>query len=582
MKLSKNELKRLFSFVHLEKKRIIIGTFFLAIAGGLSLLLPQFVRTIFDDSLADAGPSRIDMLAGWMALAFIGQALASSFRYYYFTVAGENIVLHIRHQLFQALIRQDISFFDQSRTGELMSRLSSDAQVLQNAMSVNISMVLRNLALVIGGSALLFYTSSQLAIWMIIIVIPVSILASVYGRRLRVISKRAQDQLAEAGVVAEESLSGIRNIRSFFREKYMNDKYTAQLQKYLSFSILKIRHVAFFLFFASLFGFGAVVLVIWLGGRLLIEQQMSIGDLTSFILYLIMVAMSVAALANLWADWMNATGAAKRIFDLLDHSPTIVDSKNAKKVHLEGHLQFKNVSFSYPTRPNIQVLKNVSFDVPAGKIIALVGPSGSGKSTIASLVSRFYDIHSGQIEMDGHDIKEIELESLRSQISLVAQEPLLMSTSIQENLLYGKLDASEQEISDALRIANATEFVERLPAKTEALVGEKGVQLSGGQKQRIAIARAILKNPKILILDEATSALDAESEHLVQQALDQIMKDRTTIVIAHRLSTVRKAHQVLVLDQGQIIQQGTHEELLKEQNSLYAQLVRRQFEAHQN
>jgi len=399
------------------------------------------------------------------------------------------------------------------------------------------------------------------------------------SRKIRRLSRQVQDALAGAAEVADETISGVRTVRSFTKEDYESERYRGGI--FEAFLAMKKRSVtiAYFQGGLSFMGYGAVALVLWYGGRLVVAGSMSIGDLTSFILYTLIVAFSLSALGGVFSDFMSASGAADRVFELLDRvpSPGTEAGTGNQLDQVHGQVHFEDIHFAYPTRPDVAALTAINLEIKPGEVVALVGPSGSGKSTIASLIPRFYEPSQGRITLDGVPIVELDPNWLREQVGSVDQEPNLFSDSITKNIRYGRLDATEEEIHEAAHAANAAEFIEKFPEGYETEVGERGVRLSGGQKQRIAIARAVLKNPRILILDEATSALDAESEYLVKQALDRLMTGRTTLVIAHRLSTVRDADRVVVLDGGRIVESGPHAVLMQDQDGLYRKLVERQF-----
>jgi ATP-binding cassette subfamily B protein len=568
--------KRIFSLAKTEKKTLTYGTVFLVLSSGSNLYYPQAIRSLVDGALTQKNIVYLNWLALAMVVVFCLQAVTSALRYYCFTMAGERIVLNLKSQFFQKLLAQEISFFDFHRTGELISRLSSDTVILQNAVSVNISMALRHFVGAAGGVALMFYTSWQLALIMILVVPPIAYGAAIFGKKIKLSSKKAQATLADSVVMAEETLSGIRTVRSFSQENFEFQRYEAGLYVSLNNTKEKIVSIAWFVGLASLVAYLAVTLVVWLGGMQVVHGTLSVGGLTQFLIYLLIVAFSVGSLGSLWGDYMSAAGAATRIFDILDFPEAQHHLLNSELANLKGTLKFNNISFSYPARPDIQVLNSINFEIKEGEVFALVGPSGSGKSTIASLASCFYRPDVGAIYLDNHKYQDMNPGELRKLIGLVSQEPVLISSTIKENISYATPDATMAEIESAAVMANAATFINSFPEKYNTLVGEKGIQLSGGQKQRIAIARAILKNPKILILDEATSALDAESEFLVQEALQRLMLKRTTLVIAHRLSTIQMAHQILVIDQGHIIQKGTHQELLSDKNGLYYKLIEKQ------
>ncbi|WP_225413350.1 ABC transporter ATP-binding protein [Stigmatella hybrida] len=575
---SRLTLRRLASLARPETRTLLAGTFFLAVGSGMSLLYPQAMRLIIDEALGSRDRSLIDRAALGMTFILAIQALAVALRYYLFTTAGERVVTRLRQKLFANIMGQEVAFFDERKTGELTNRLASDTTVLQNTVSSNVSMVLRNLATAVGGVALLFYTSPTLTLLMLSVVPAVAVSAVVYGRRVRKLSKEVQDALAASNEVAEESLSGVRTVRAFAAEKHEVARYRSAMDKAFELARRRIRHSSTFMAVASFGGFAAAVVVLWYGGRLVVEDKLSVGGLTSFLVYSLFVAFSLGALAELWADFMRASGAAERVFELMDRLPTIPTSGGERPARIEGRIELREVNFAYPTRPDTQVLQGIDLTIAPGEIVAIVGPSGAGKSTIASLLTRLYDPQEGRILLDGQDLRTLDPEWLRQQIGVVAQEPLLFSSSIAENIRYGRMDASDAEVEAAARAANAHDFISRFPEGYRTPVGERGVQLSGGQKQRVAIARAVLKDPRLLILDEATSALDAESEHLVKDALERLMQGRTTLIIAHRLSTVMGANRVLVLEGGNVVQSGSHAALMS-QEGLYRRLVEKQFVA---
>nr|WP_226994424.1 ABC transporter transmembrane domain-containing protein [Myxococcus hansupus] len=553
------------------------ATLFLLISSGATLVYPRAIGDLVDQALNAKNRQVVDGLALVMLAVFVVQGLAMALRAYLFNTAGERVVARLRKDLFRALLSQEVGFFDARRTGELTSRLSSDTTVLQNTVTANVSMFLRYAVTAVGGVALLFYTSFQLTLVMLTVIPPVAIGAVLYGRRVRAISRQVQDALAASGEVAEEDLSGIRTVRSFAAERHEVERYSVAVER--SFTLARDRtfQSSVFLGAASIAGYGSIAAVLWYGGRLVVDGSLSVGALTSFLIYTMLVAFSFSGIAELWADFMRASGAAERVFELLDRQPAI-RAGGEQLTDLRGHVEFRGVHFSYPTRPDVPVLQGLDLELRPGEVVAVVGPSGAGKSTLASLLSRFYDPQGGEVLLDGHPLTALEPEWLRRNIGMVAQEPQLFSCSIADNIRYGRPDATDAQVEEAARAANAHAYIERFPEGYRTQVGERGVQLSGGQKQRVAIARAVLKDPRLLILDEATSALDAESEHLVKDALERLMQGRTTLIIAHRLSTVANANRVLVLDGGVIIQSGTHASLMN-QEGLYRRLVERQFVA---
>ncbi|OJH37489.1 ABC transporter ATP-binding protein [Cystobacter ferrugineus] len=561
-----------------QARRIIAGTFFLVLASALGLVYPKIIGDIVDQSLKSGNREHIDQVALAMVVIFLFQGVAMALRFYLFTTAGERVVTRLRQNLFASLMSQEVGFFDERKTGELTNRLSSDTTVLQNAVSVNISMALRNAAQAFGGIGLLFYTSPVLTALMLAIVPAVAVGAVSYGRKVRGLSKESQDALAVANEVAEESLSGIRTVRSFAAERHEVERYQSATEHAYDVARRRAKQSSFFLAGASSAGYLASAVVLWYGGRMVVDGRMTVGNLTSFLIYSLMVAFALGALADLWADFMRASGAAERVFELIDRVPAIPASGGERLAAVQGRVEFQEVRFAYPTRRDVPVLKGIHLALAPGEVVAIVGPSGAGKSTLAALLARMYDPQEGRVLLDGRELSTLDTEWLRQQVGTVAQEPMLFATSIADNIRYGRKDATDAEVEAAARTANAHEFISRFPEGYHTMVGERGVQLSGGQKQRIAIARAVLKDPRLLVLDEATSALDAESEHLVKEALERLMRGRTTLIIAHRLSTVMGANRVVVMEAGQVVQSGDHSTLMG-QEGLYRRLVERQFVA---
>jgi ABC transporter fused permease/ATP-binding protein len=571
-------LGRMLALAKPQWRSLTVGLVCLVIASSANLVFPQAIRVLVDGALAPDARGIVDRAALFMFVVGIVSAAAGATRFVLFTVAGERVVADLRKDTYAKLLEQEIAFFDEHKTGDLTNRLATDTTVLQNAVSTNLSMALRNFAAVAGGTTMLFVTSWKLTLLMLAVVPAVALGAVMYGRRVRRLSRDVQDALGHASSVGEESLVGIRTVRTFAAEKAEAQRYATAVER--SFDLAKRRNVitGTFMGIAMMASTGAIAAVMGYGGRLVMQGAMSVGQLTSFLVYTLVVAVSFGALGDLWADFMRAAGAAERVFELVDRTPAIPDAGGIVLTHVDGLIELEHVDFAYPARPDATVLSELDLRIEPGQVVAVVGSSGAGKSTIAALLSRLYDPTKGVVRLDGHDLRDLDPKWLRRQIGVVAQEPLLFSSTIGDNIRYGKIDATDAEVEGAARAANAHEFVSRFPGGYATRVGERGVQLSGGQKQRVAIARAVLKNPKILVLDEATSALDAESEHLVQEALDRLLEGRTTLVIAHRLSTVKNADRVLVLDGGRIVQQGTHAVLVAEAG-LYRKLVERQFVA---
>ncbi len=566
--------KRLLKLSREEWPLLGWGLFFLAISSAALLSYPHFIKKLIDEALVKKDVTDLNQAAILALVVFVILSITGALRYYFFTLAGEKTVKRLRAKLFSQILGQDITFFDQQKTGELLGRLGSDTALLQNALSVNISMLVRSSVQALGGLGMLFMTSAKLTVFILLLIPPLGILVMRFGKKVKAISRKTQDALATSSGVAEESLSSARTVKAFVQERFEEARYEKRLESSFMLSKEKILEVGKFTNLITMTGLSAVVFIIWFGGRMVIQGELSVGTLTSFLLYVVTVAFSVGLLGSLWTDFMSAFGASERIFELLDHVPE--DRTKGISVVKTGRLEFQDVHFSYPARAEFPVLKGLSFTLEPHETVAIVGSSGAGKSTIVQLLLRFYEAET--ILMDGIALKEYSLEALRTSVGLVAQEPVLVSESLLENIRYGKPTATLEEVVAAAKKAYAHDFISSFPAGYDTLVGERGIQLSGGQKQRVAIARALLKDPKILILDEATSALDSESEHLVQAALNDQLGKRSTLIIAHRLSTVKTAHKILVIDQGRIVQSGKHENLYADTDGLYHRLVNKQFE----
>lgn len=549
----------------------------LMVSIALSLVLPLAVRNLVDFVFIDEQVLNLNQLAIGLLIVFILQAVFSFVHQYSLAYVGEHVVADIRIAVYTKLQTLSLSFFAERRTGEIVSRLTNDVTLLQQALTTNLVMFLRQILTLIGAAALLFYLNWRLTL-LILLVVPLITLVMVWlGSKIRSYSVRVQDSLAEVANVAEETTSGVRIVKSFAREPYEIGRFTRRVMETYDISMTRAR---VYTVLSPVIAFIAAVTitgVLYFGARQVIAGAMTAGDLVAYLIYTLLVAGPIASLADLYGQFQAALGASERLFELLDTEPAILDEPDAVALPpVNGRVAFNQVDFQYTD--SMSVLKGVDFTARPGQIIALVGPSGAGKSTLVNLIPRFYDVDAGSVSIDGYDVRDVTQASLREQIGIVPQETVLFSGTVYDNIRYGRLDATREEIEEAARAANAHTFImEDLSDGYETLVGESGIKLSGGQRQRVAIARAILKNPRILILDEATSSLDSESESLVQDALERLMTDRTSFVIAHRLSTVQNADWILVLNRGEIVEQGTHEMLLGDADGLYFRLHQMQF-----
>ena len=520
-------------------------------------------------------PSNLrDNMLQMMGLLVI-QSIASFFRVVIFVMVTERALAAIREDLYGHLIHLPMSFFSAKRVGELNSRVASDTAQIGETLTTTLAELLRGISMVIGGIAILAFTSIKLTLFIVGVIPPLIIVTIIFGKFIRKYSKSVQDEVAASNTIVEETFAGIQTVKAFANEAWERSRYATRIKEVVGLAVKGGYYRGAFASFITFGLFGAIALVIWFGAGMVHNSELAADKLNEFILYALFIGGSIGGLASVYAQLQKAIGATETIFDLMEEqTEMIVDRVETVAVEI-GDIVFNQVKFSYPSRSDVQVLNGLSFKIPKGKTIALVGKSGSGKSTIASLLMRFYHLEQGGILSNSKPLNEVDLAAWREELALVPQDVLLFGGSIKENIAYGKTDASEAEIIEAAQQANAWEFIQGFPEGLETTVGERGVQLSGGQRQRIAIARALLKDPQLLILDEATSALDSESEFLVQEALDRLMQGRTSVVIAHRLSTIRNAHEILVINEGQITERGTHDQLLNF-GGTYSELVRLQ------
>ncbi|XP_038617312.1 ATP-binding cassette sub-family B member 10, mitochondrial [Tachyglossus aculeatus] len=578
------DAKRLLDLAHPERWRLTAAVGFLTVSSVITMSAPFFLGRIIDviySSPTEDYAQNLGHLCAALSGVFLCGAVANGIRVYLMQTAGQRIVNRLRGSLFSSILKQEVAFFDRTRTGELVNRLSADTALLGRAVTENLSDGLRAVAQASVGVGMMFFVSPSLATFVLGIVPPMSILAVVYGRYLRKLSKATQDSLAQATQLAEERIGNIRTVRAFGKELSEMDKYLTRVQHVLQLAKRDALARAGFFGATGLSGNLIVLAVLYKGGLLMGSAHMTVGELSSFLMYAFWVGLSVGGLSSFYSELMKGLGAGGRLWELLERRPELPFNEGVmlNQKTFRGDLEFRGVRFAYPTRPEVPIFQDFNLSIPAGSVTALVGPSGSGKSTVVSLLLRLYDPEAGTISVDGQDIRQVNPMWLRSNIGTVSQEPVLFSCSIAENIAYGAnrpTSVTPADIRKAADVANAAAFIHSFPQGFDTLVGEKGVLLSGGQKQRIAIARALLKNPRILLLDEATSALDAENETVVQEALERLMEGRTVLVIAHRLSTIKKASVVAVLSQGKIIERGKHDQLLSNPNGVYSSLVRKQ------
>lgn len=602
VKISKESLRQaliLFTYLKPYRTKFMISMVFIALSAFTTSLFPFFLGKMIDAAApgASAGlmgnnPMMIDSIGlkevKWTLNFTLGlifaqltlQTIFSFMRVYLLTEVGEKALADMRKDVFGKLLSMPMSYFTEKRVGELSNRISSDLSQIQDAISFTLAEFLRGIFTLIIGLIFIFWISSKLALVMLAVVPVIAVLAVVFGMRIRKIARKAQDQLAESGTIVQETFQGISIVKAFTSEGYEIGRYVKSIYAVVNTAINNARYRGAFISFMIFSVFGAIAFVMWYGAGMIQSGELTIGALTMFVIFSMFVGGTFAGFADMFSQLQKTLGATQSVREILRATGEDIDFESkpiAPQYLLKGTISLQNLAFSYPGRTDVTVLKDISIEANNGQQIAIVGPSGAGKSTIASLLLRFYEPTAGAVLFDGRNALEFPISQLRKQMAFVPQDVILFGGTIKENIAYGNPNATDQEIMDAAYKANAYHFIEQFPEQYETIVGERGIKLSGGQRQRIAIARAILKNPAILILDEATSSLDSESEQLVQEALDNLMKNRTSVIIAHRLSTIRNADKIVVIDKGVVTEMGTHEALMK-QNGLYRRLNEMQFE----
>ena len=575
---SMRPLRAIWPYIAPYRGTLTLALIVLVAASAVTGSLPIAARFLIDNGISSGDMDRIDYYFRIVIGVIIGISLLSAARLYLITWLGERVVADIRKKVYDHVIRQDPAFFEVTKTGEVLSRLTTDTTLVQSISGVGISIALRSSIMLVISVAGVLYTSPKLTA-IILLLVPAVIIPIIWiARKVRKLSRTAQDKVADSSGMASEALNAIETVQAFTLEPLQSSRFGSSVEAAFAAALSRIR-VRFVMSFGSMFLlFGAITAVLWLGTREVLDGSMQAGELAQFVIFTVLLGSSGAMLSEMWGEVQRASGAMERLIELLETEPTIQAPPQPVPLnaHGDGRIAFEDVTFCYPSRPGSPALSNVSLDIDPGETVAFVGPSGAGKSTSFQLLLRFYDPDSGRILIDGVDIAATDPAAVRSMIGVVPQETMIFGDSALENIRYGRPEATDEEVREAARAAAADEFIERLPEGYDTFLGEKGTRLSGGQRQRIAIARAILKNPPILLLDEATSSLDAESERLVQEALENLMQNRTTIIIAHRLATVLKARRIVVLDEGRIRAIGSHSELVA-RDPLYSRLAELQF-----
>ena len=596
-KINKESIKqvvKLLSYLKPYRIKFFLGLACLILSSASSFLFPLLMGRLIGNGaqeaqggkvvpneILDIFPTDINTVAITLLIVLFIQAIFSYFRINWFVEVAEKGLADIRRDTYHKLITLPMNFFSQRRVGELNSRLSADLSQIQDAITTTLAEMIRQIIIFIGGITFLILVSGKLTLLLLAVLPVLVVIAVTFGRFIRKISREAQDKLAESNTIVEETLQGISNVKAFVNEAFEVGRYNKSVRQVVKIAMRGARFRGIFASFIVFCMFGAIVSVVWYGSHLVQTGEISIASMFTFILLSTFVGAAMGSFPELYATMQKAFGASERVLEILaeENEPISMDeSKNIIQQKIQGKLEFKDVVFAYPSRKEITVLNGVSFVAKQGEKVAIIGPSGAGKSTIAGLILRFYETQSGTLLFDGIPSTDFSLTDIRNQVAIVPQDVLLFGGTIRENIAYGRLNATEEDILMAARRANADEFISGFPEAYDTLVGERGVKLSGGQRQRIAIARALLKDPALLILDEATSSLDSESERLVQEALEELMKNRTSIIIAHRLSTIRESDKIIVLEKGKVVESGNHNELMKNETGLYRYLSQLQFD----